>query len=57
MDLTEIFDLVINLVVILEDCFNDLRVTIFDKTLSFVDIVSVVAVYALINYIVYGKLV
>lgn len=55
MDLTEIFDLIIDIVVIFEDTFNDLRITIFDKSLSFVDIICVAAVYALINYIVYGK--
>lgn len=55
MDLTEIFDLIIDIVVIFEDFFNDLRITIFDKSLSFVDIICVVAVYSLINYIVYGK--
>lgn len=55
MDLTEIFDLIIDIVVIFEDFFNDLRITIFDKSLSFVDIVCVAAVYTLINYIVYGK--
>lgn len=55
MDLTDIFDLIVDFIVILEDCFNDLRITIFDKTISFVDIFAVVVVYQLINYIVYGK--
>jgi len=55
MDLTEIFDLIIDIVVIIEDFFNDLRITIFDKNLSFIDIVCVAAVYSLINYIVYGE--
>lgn len=55
MDLTEVFDLFIDVVVLMEDTFNDLRITIFNKTLSFVDIVSVVLVYQLINYVVYGK--
>lgn len=55
MDLTEIFDLIIDIIVFVEDVFNDLRITIFDKNISFVDIFSVIFVYQLINYIVHGK--
>ena len=57
MDITGIFDLIIDIVVIIEDFFNDLRITIFDKSLSFVDIICVVAVYQLINYIVHFRLI
>lgn len=55
MDLTEVFDLFIDAVAFIEEIFDDFRFTIFDKTISFVDIVCVVFVYQLINYVVYGK--
>lgn len=54
MELTVIFDLIIDVIVFFQDTFDSLKVTIFDKSISFVDIICVALVYKLINFIIHG---
>lgn len=54
MSLDGFFDLILDVIIILEEWFNDLRLTLFGKTLSFADFFCVIVVFELITYIVHG---
>lgn len=54
MIIDDFLDLLLDACHVVVDSFDALHLTLFDKELSFADIFCIVAVYQLINYIIWG---
>lgn len=54
MDLTVVFDLVVDIINIFKNFFDSLGLTLFNKSISFVDILCILLLAQFILYIMHG---